>query len=205
MPTKLSVFNEALRLLGQPLMSNPDSTGEDGRQMRDAYVGAVNWCFEQGSWNFAIVRQQLARDAAVPSWGYKYYYQLPPDYRRTVEISETGYPGSALLAFEVEDGKIATNAEMVYLKYISSELLTLTPGEWSQSFSDYVSAVLALRTCPKLNANAMNEVNAAVKSYRLIALANDAIQSPPQRRQPGAFVQAIRGNRNSYQRGGSNG
>lgn len=193
MATKLSVFNEALRILGQPPLASPDANNEHGRQLRDAWEGAVLWCYEQANWNHTIVRVTLSRLADAPAWGYSYYYQLPTDFVRVAEISETGMVDDPLTAYEIENGKVATNAEQVYLKHVSSELLTLTPGEWSQSFSDLVSAELAVRTAPKLAASNIEMALETRKQRTPQAKSLDAIQNPPQRRRMGNWARAARG------------
>lgn len=199
MPTKLQVFNESLRILGQPLLSTPDQAGEDGKQLRDAYEGAVNWCYEQGNWNSAIERAELAQAATPPSWGYDYYYELPAAFKRLVDISETGTRWDDHTDYQLENGKIATNAATLYIRYISSELVTLTPGEWTQAFSDFVSATLAFRCAPKINASALSSAAEQMENNRRIALGVDAVQNPPAVRKPGSFVRAIRGVRNREQ------
>jgi hypothetical protein len=192
MTTKLLVFNEALRILGNPILSSVDQAGEDARQLRDAYIPSVMACYEAGNWKSAIIRAELSRLATTPSWGYSYYYALPADFVRVVDISETGAIGDDLDEYVIENGNIATNAETVYLRYISSELVTLTPGEWTQAFADFVSATMAVRCAPKLNAAALEAASQFQEKYRLMALAVDAIQNPPARRKPGTFVKAVR-------------
>jgi len=201
MATKLSVFNEALRILAQPLVASPSGPGEDLRQLNGAWDSVIRACYEIGNWNFLVTRAELARAAEVPVWGYSYYYTLPTDFSRVVEISETGVNHDPLLRYEIERGKVATNVETVYLKYISTNIAAITPGDWSQAFADYVGASLALRTAPKLNPANLELADGLVKSSRVRALSTDAIQNPPAMRQQGNWARAARGMRRNQEQG----
>lgn len=201
MPTKLSVFNEALRILGQTRLTTPDAETEHGRQLRDAYDGAVMTCYESGNFNHTIKRVELSRLGTTPAWGYQYYYGLPTDFLRVAEISASGVPNDPLVDYEIEDGGLATDSDKVYLKYVSSELLVLTPGEWSQSFADFVSATLALRVAPKVASSNIELAMEHEKRYRAKALSLDAIQNPPARRIPGRWASAARGARRNQEQG----
>jgi hypothetical protein len=201
MPTKLSIFNEALRILGQPRLTTPEAETEPARQLRDAYEGAVMACYEAGNFNHTIRRAVLARLGTTPAWGYQYYYQLPTDFKKVAEITSSGLPDDPLVDYEIEEGGLATDADAVYLKYVSSELLVLTPGVWSQSFADFVSGTLAARTAPKI---ASSNIELAVeweKRHRLKALAIDAVQNPPRRRIPGRWAASARGARRNQEQG----
>jgi hypothetical protein len=201
MPTKLSIFNEALRILGQPRMTTPDAETEHGRQLRDAWEGAVMACYEAGNFNHTIKRVELSRLDTTPAWGYQYYYELPTDFVRIAEITQSGMPNDPLVDYEIEDGGLAADADKVYVKYVSSELLILTPGEWSQSFSDFVAAKLAVRTAPKLASSNIELAMEHEKRYRLRSLSLDAIQNPPARRIPGRWASAARGARRNQEQG----
>jgi hypothetical protein len=201
MPTKLSIFNEALRLLGQPRLTAVDVETEHGRQLRDAWEGAVMACYEAGTFNHTVKRVELSRLGTTPVWGYQYYYGLPVDFVRVAEISQSGVPNDPLVDYEIDDGGLATDVDKVYLKYVSSELLILTPGEWSQSFADFVAATLAVRTAPKLASSNIELAMEWEKRYRLKALGVDAIQNPPQRRYPGRWAMAARGARRNQEQG----
>jgi hypothetical protein len=193
MPTKLSVFNGAMQILAQSLLTDPDVNIEAGRHLREAWVPAVMACYEEGSFNHTITRAALARLDDGPTFGYQYYYQLPTDFVRVVEISSSGMPGDALTAYENENGKIATDADAVYLKYVSNELLTLTPGEWSQSFADFVSSELAVRAAPKINGAKLDDAIKHRERNRKKSLGLDAIQNPPAPRRQGRWTSAARG------------
>lgn len=205
MPTKLSVFNKALRILGQPALGTVDQNDEAGRFLRASWDETVNACYEVGNWNSAIERAELAQSVTVPTWGYSYYYELPDDFVRLVQITQSGDINEDFTGYRIENGMVATNAETLFIRYVSSNLLTLAPGEWSQAFADFVSASLAVDCAPKLNPTGLELASAMQDKFRKTALAIDGIQDPPAERKPGSFVMALRGYRGGRSNSGEQG
>lgn len=196
MSTRLLVMNEAARHLGEPPMNDPDEDGNLGRTLRDAWPSSVKSCFEQGQWNFAQKRIKLEKIQDKPVYGFCNYYQLPADHMRTVFMSEWGFEEGWLNQFSEESGKIATDAQSLYLRYIS-ETYVARVGDWPQVFADFVSADLASRTQPRLNSTTQAfEVCAKnLKRRKSLATTFDAQQNPPARWAPGSWVRArSRGN-----------
>lgn len=192
MATQLSVFNDSLGILGEPPLQSVDQEIEAGRQLRDKWPGTVRHCLEQGDWNFASRRGELSRVATPPVWGWDYAYNLPADCVRVCEVSDTGERWGYFTEYAHEEGMIATNATTLFLRYMSLTLMD-TPGAWSQSFADFVSAELALRVGPKLNIANVPLAKDWMIGRKKIALSQDAVQNPPQLRRPGLLAMAASG------------
>lgn len=192
MATKVSVFNTAMGYMGLPPFTSPDDDDENGRTLRSHWESAVNTCFEAGGWNFAAKRVELARSAAVPAFGYQYYYGLPADWQRLLFVSESGYERDPLLFYEEEDGKIACDSERIYIKYVSNTL-RFAVGSWSQAFADYVSAELADRSAAKLAHDKVEDCSKRLKKNKSNALSIDAVVQPGKFRRPGRWVTSNRG------------
>lgn len=192
MPTKLTCFNQALRLLAQPQMQDVADTGEDGDQLRSAWQAAVEICHEATEWDHAIKRWQCNRLAATPTSGYDYYYVVPADCLRIIDISETGEPSDRLLDYKIEEGKIATNAQTVYIRYVSDDAMN-NPGRWSQTFGYFVATELAAQCAPMLNQSALEHIVKERKKAKSDAIGLDAAQGPARRRPHGAWSRAARG------------
>lgn len=192
MPDKLSVFNGAIRILAQPLLGSPDDQRDDARQLRAAFEPAVNACYEAGNWKSGIKRVELAQAAQGPVFGYQYYYTLPGDFVRLVQITGSGQRFDDLILYEMEAGKIATDAPNIFLRYVSRDLITLAPGSWTQAFADYVSARMAFLAAPKVNAGALQAASQIMEDAEKTALSVDAVRDPPEIRRPGNFVRAVR-------------
>ncbi len=201
MPTKLSVFNEALRILAQPPLANSDVNLEEGRQLRSAWDSSVGAAFEGADWEWLKRRLKLGQSATPPAFGYQYYYELPGDFARVVQISSTGRPDDDEILYSLEDGKIATDASAIYLVYITNDLTSLEIGKWSQTFADFVSADLAVRTAPKLNSSALQVASQLLAERSANATSRNSIKQPPARRHPGSFVRSLRGYTYSREQG----
>lgn len=198
MATKISVFNAALGMLGVTELASPEADNEVGRCLRTHWNAAVDKAFEAGLWNFAISRVELARLSTAPVFGYGYYYQLPADYQRLAYISSSGREKDPLLEYEEEMGKIATDAETVYLKYVSN-LARFAVGNWSQGFADYVSAEIAHRAAPKIAVDQVEKMPKLLDKAKNDALNTDAVVQPPEFRRPGRWLRALSG-RGNYSR-----
>ena len=192
MPSKLSVFNDALSMCAQPPIESDTTAGEDGDQCRAHWQNAIEIAHEKTAWDFAKLRAQLARSATTPTFQYKYYYTLPADLLRILYLSETGTSNAPLLDYEGEPGRIATDAETVYCTYVSTESLTQI-GRWSASFAHYVATELAFRIAPKINSSALEAIDKERRKALSDAVGLDATQGPPVRRRPGSWSRAARG------------
>ena len=72
MPTKLSVFNDALGMLGQPLMNTDLDPGEDGDTLRGHWETKVAFAHEKTAWDHAKVQWKAPRLATKHELGYDY-------------------------------------------------------------------------------------------------------------------------------------
>src|SRR5688572_17291928 len=186
MSSKLEVWKASARLLGMESPTSDTPSNEATRAFNEAWEGAVASCLEVGDWDFARVRGELSQVLPAPAFGWEYYYTIPADSVRLVYVSQSGEPRDPLLLYEIEAGKIATNATTVYAIWISSTARD-TPGRWSESFAKYVAAKLAYE-CLKLNPGAAQVVMDALKASKPAAEGVDAVQNAPVRRRPGQWV-----------------
>lgn len=198
MPDKLSVWNECLRLIKEPLLTDTDGTDKLSLTLRAVMPIATRKCLEGGTWNFAQERRWLNRASETPVAGYQYYLEHPPGWIRTVFISPTGHPEDTLLDYRDEQGMIAANIEKAFMVYVSSKFADEKVGAWSQSFADFVAAEMAVRVAPDLVSASAEQVD-DLRLVRRIAKGEaksfDAQQNPPDRMGRGRWVRAGRGGR----------
>lgn len=192
MPTQLTVFNDALGLLGQGPKDSVDAGGDDLRTLLRHWDTVVERCHEATAWDFAKVWRALSRQADTPTFGYSYFYSIPNDCLRVLKLSETGEEGDELLAYETGPGRIATDAETVYCLYVSNTSKD-SVGRWSQSFAYYVACELAYISCGKINQSAEDKIIKERRKAKSDAIGLDATQGPPQRRRHGSWSRAARG------------
>lgn len=192
MPSKLTVFNTSIGLLGQSIINDPEVTNNDtARTLRGHWTTTVNRCHEKTAWDHAKVLAQLGRLAETPTFGYDYYYAVPSDCVRTLYISETGEKNNELLEFEKIEGKIATDVETVYLTYVTKDSIEAI-GRWPDTFAYYVATELAFVSAPKINPEAMEEIGRERKKALADAIGIDAAQGPVIRRRHGSWSGAAR-------------
>lgn len=191
MASKLEVWQGAARLLGMTSPTSDTPSNELTRAFNEAWTGVVRSCLEVGDWDFARVRGELSRVLPAPAFGWEHYYSIPADSVRLVYVSQSGQPRDPLLFYEIESGKIATDATTVYAIWISSTAIDL-PGRWSENFAKYVAAKLA-HQCLKLNPGAAQAVMDELKATKPAAEGIDAVQNAPVRRRMGQWASSIRG------------
>lgn len=200
MATKLSVFNGALRLMGEERMVDVDANDKKGRELRSAWDDVVKGVFESYPWNCASERVALERLTETPAHTFDYYYAKPSDWLRTVNITRTANDDDKLRDYADEaggtdnpKGRIATSSSAVYLRYMSEDYLTRI-GNWPQTLADYVSAVLAFETCQVINGNnsKLAGIDGEKRKRKHEATNWDTLQNPPKRIQSGRLVMARR-------------
>lgn len=194
MPTKTTVLNDCLGLLGQTLVDSDTDDTENTRILNAHWGSVVELAHEKTAWDFAKLRAKLPRSDTVPAFGYQFYYTLPGDLLRILWLSPTGNKGDDLLNYEGEPGKIATDVEAVYLLYVS-ETSRDAVGRWSESFAHYVACELASRAMSKINPAAAEGVLRERKKAQSDAIGLDATQGPIQRRRLGTWARSARGSR----------
>lgn len=204
MATKLSVFNGALRLMGEERMVDVDENNKKGRELRSAWDDVVKGVFESYPWNCASERVALERLTETPAHTYDYYYAKPSDWLRTINITRTANDDDKLRDYADEAGGIATSETAVYLRYVSSEYLTAV-GDWPQILADYVASVLAYETCQAITGNnsKMTAIDGEKRKRKHEATNWDTLQNPPKRIQPGRMVRARRNTFSRFDGSGS--
>ena len=81
MASKTEIANRALSKLGQPRVSNIDTTDtKPARIIRDMYDSVRDALLQSYPWNFAVKRVTLAPDATAPAWGWTFAYTPPADF-----------------------------------------------------------------------------------------------------------------------------
>lgn len=211
MATQLSVYNGALRLLGEARVDDVEATDKPALALSDAWSDVLQRAFEEYNWNFASERAELERLSEVPTHSYDYYYAKPADWLRTIAIRATADDfGDTILYYADEGGdkdnprgKIATSETSVFLRYISSVYMTRV-GNWPQVFADYVAALLAQETCPEITGNTskMEYILGIVRRRKHDAINWDSVQNPPRQQRMGRLVRSRYG-RSSRTQGGA--
>lgn len=193
MATKLSIYNGALRLLGgTPLNDLAEDRSVKNWLDRAWDDGVINYCLEQGQWNWAIRTQQItASTTIIPAFGAKYAFELPNDFQGINSIWSDPYFNSSIVFYNLEAGVLYCEFDTIYLKFISN---AATYGgnlaSWPESFAKYVQARLALESEPNVTNSPSIYQKIEMEELRTYKIAknNDMRNKPRQRVDAGNWV-----------------
>ena len=143
--TQLGLYNEALRLIGERRLASLSENREPRRVLDDIWADeAIDYCLEQGLWNFAMRAVQIDASTTVPNFGYANAFDKPNDHIRTAGVAEDEFFNVPLTAVLEEVGFWFADVDPLYVRYISNANSygnDLT--RWPSSFTKYVAAYLA--------------------------------------------------------------
>ena len=143
--TQLGLYNEALRLLGERHLLSLTENREPRRVLDDIWNdGAIDYCLEQGMWNFAMRAVSITKSATVPAFGYANAFDKPNDHVRTAGVAEDEFFNVPLVRMLEEVGFWFADIDPIYVRYVSnSDSFGNDLTRWPQTFSKYVAAFLA--------------------------------------------------------------
>lgn len=204
MTDRLAIYNGALRECGERKLASLTENREPRRMLDDAWTagkGMVAFALGAKQWRFGRRSVELEPDAGIEaSFGRANAYPLPDDHVRTCKLCSDERMEVPLLDYEVEAGYWFTDAETLYVSYISTDTdyggnLTL----WPPAFVLWVETHLASLIAPRLIGE--DKANRLIKlaAMRLKEAASvDAMEDPTKFPPPGSFVLSRRGHRSPY-------
>jgi hypothetical protein len=159
MASKTTIANRALSKLGQPRVSNIDTTDTKPARIINGMWDVVRDAVLQAyPWNFAIKRTSLAPDAVAPSWGWTYAFTPPADF---LQLDQVRYNPD----YEFEGGKILTDeGATLYIKYIAQ---ITTTGNYSPVFVEALATRLAWEAAEEVTQSNTKKTD-LLRAYDLI-------------------------------------
>jgi len=109
----VKICNLALVSLGADTIMDMGEDNETARKLNAIYVPILKDLLRAHPWNFSSGRTTLAQLSETPPFEFTYYYQLPSDCLRAVEVNE-----DSSINFVVEGRRLLCNEGSVDLKYI---------------------------------------------------------------------------------------
>src|SRR5690606_6119324 len=144
--SKTEICNSALTKVGAALIGDIDELSFNAEVCKEQYDKARRYVLRAHPWRFAIKRATLSAIVSDPEWGYGYQFQLPSDCLKVVETDL--HDG---IKWEIENGKLLTNASAVKIKYIyNAQDVTV----FDANFEEALALRLAADICYKLTQNA---------------------------------------------------
>jgi hypothetical protein len=198
--SKLALFNEALRHLGERKLATLTDNIEPRRVLDDIYDAAIiKRCLEAGQWDFATRSVSLTYNPSItPSFGLQYAFDKPTDYVRLCAISESAYLEPTLHRYREEGGVWLADIDTIYVAYVSTD--SQYGGDlslWPESFVQLVAIAMALAAAPRLTQSEakVERLEKAFKKARSEAASKDAMNSAAKTVPAGAWVSARLGGR----------
>jgi hypothetical protein len=156
--TKLTLYNGALRLLGERKLLSLSENREPRRFLDDTWDdNVVDRALEAGDWLFATRTMSYDYSPSVePEFGFRRAFDKPSDWKRTSAMASDEYFQSPLTDRQYNDeaGYWWSDLDTIYVKYVSN--LAEYGGDmsrWPQSFVAYIEALLAADIAMPLKQN----------------------------------------------------
>jgi len=110
--SKIAICNSALLKVGEERISSIDENNKRAKILKEQYEKVRDDVLRSHPWNFALKRVQLAQSTATPSYGFDYYYVIPSDCLRILEVSPD-------MKYQVEGGLLLSDETTVKIRYIA--------------------------------------------------------------------------------------
>ncbi len=206
MPSKLTIYNGALTILGERKLTDLTENREPRWKLDTIWDNEfVDRVLQLGQWNFAQRTVQLEYSPSItPSFGYQYAFDKPLDFIRTLGLCHDEYFTIPITRYSDESAWIFTDAQIIYLKYVSNDVQW--GGDyslWPANFTEFAEHYLAYKVGPTLAGMNFNEreLERKQKTLLLEAKSTDAMEQPAKFAPKGGWAQSRQGFRSSGDRG----
>lgn len=198
---QLSLYNNALTVLGERKIASLTENREPRRVLDDVWNGAVKYCLEQGQWKFAIRTSKLTYSTDVnPTFGYRRGFERPSDCVRLTALCVDEYMKIPLLQYQEEAAWWFTDLDDIYVSYVSDSLdFGSDYANWPETFARYVVLYLADEAGMRITQSerTLDKVAKDLKKAKKDALSKDALQGPTRFLPQGLWTSARQGGNGS--------
>lgn len=171
----VSICSNALLLLGDRPIDSFDLNNDRTRLVANLYTSKRDRVLRVHPWNCAIKRVLLSPDATAPAFGWKYQFQLPEDWLRTLSIGAEGIEDD----YVVEGRKVLMKSNVCRLRYIFRNDVEAT---WDALLVDAMTQVMvaALTYAVTKSTTKQATEEEIVKQVLKVARAADGQEVPPE-------------------------
>lgn len=192
-PTKLQLYNQALRLIGEGSLT----TVTDSRPERYALdkiwdEDPIKQMLEETYWAFATRTLEWNYNSAVePAFGYRYAFDRPANYVRSVAICQDEFFTAPLTDYNIEAGYLYCELQTIYWRYVSdADDYGRDMSLWTELFRNCVAAKMAKELAIGLSkSDAVKEgADRELQRYLKDAKSMNAQEKPTQYLRPGSWT-----------------
>lgn len=153
MTTKLNVYREAARLLGDSRLAALTDDTSQRHSFDDAWDRTVEYVLRAAYWSFALKTVAPAASLVSPVPGFTYVWDLPCDWIRThaIFVLESVRSRECPIDCRHQLEEIHTRATPIWLRYISNDMAD--PELWPEHFANAVAARLAFECAERITGN----------------------------------------------------
>lgn len=202
MTTRLQIYNGALLLIGERHLASLTEARKPRYVLDKVWTdNGVQYCLEQGQWDFAIRAAKLTYDPDFASnWGYQRAFPKPTDYVNTAGVCQDEYLNIPLTRYKDEVNYWFADLDVIYVRYVSNHAdYGMNLGRWPAAFTEYVKAHFAARIVRDMtnDAREIDKITHPDKGVealaRLTALSQNSQQNPTSFPAQGRWSRARRG------------
>lgn len=188
MASREDLWNTALGAIGHdvPIISADEETTA-AQMVRSIDDKVRRMVLAAHTWNFCATRARLARMAEVPANAWAYYFILPGDYVRKIELRRPDsdrdiddYAEESLVTPRSVQRVIASNEKALILRYVADNTAARDPNMQDAGFQEAYIALLARDLSLPLTQSATNyqlmqdRYDRAITKARTLDAMNDA-------------------------------
>ena len=123
MPSKLTIYNGALTVLGERKLADLTENREPRYKLDDVWDNdLIRRVLQMGQWNFAKRTVELESSPSVtPSFGYQFAFDKPSDFVRTIGVAHDEYFNIPITRYSDEASWLFCDQEKIYVAYVSDD------------------------------------------------------------------------------------
>lgn len=189
MPSKVDIFNLALRMVGGTTITSFSSGTPNSNIADDVYDETLQDMLRY-PWNFARKSKKLAQLVTTPISGYDHAYNLPDDWVYSVALYGDDNEQAPIPMIEStlgNDHVLMSNHDEVWLVYVY--FMTdpnMMPADFRKALASNIAAYLAIDVVKDLSL--YDRMEAKARRDTLRAKSTDALNSTPNERPLGSWV-----------------
>ena len=200
MPTRLSIYNGALSILGERRLASLTDDVESRYKLDDVYDNEFfDRLLQMGQWNFASrTIELLASPSVTPDFGYVHAFEKPEDFIRTMGVWYDEYQSNPCTRYADEGGFWYSDPEILYFQYVSNDSqFGADLSLWPANFTEMAEHYLAYKVAPRLTGMDFDSdvLLGKWKLWLRDAKATDGMESPAKFAPEGSWTRSRRGGR----------
>ena len=141
MASKLTIWNKALRKVGELRVTSLTENSVNARLLQDTYEEDKNAVLEMHSWKFARKEYECGLNGGVTPVAWDHSYELPNDFIKIIYFNNTDAFDRQKVMFDVQGDTLLSNEDTAKIIYTSRETVE---GLFSPLFVECLSTYMAM-------------------------------------------------------------